>query len=356
VHSGMLLAARLALAAVFATAGIAKLADRTKTRRSLRDFGVPDRLTPPTAIVLPFAELAVAATLFVTSSARSGAAGALMLLGGFTAGIAANLIGGRTPDCHCFGQLHSSPIGVPTLIRNVVLGALGALVLWQGPGTSLAQVGTLSAAGRAGLATALLLGIVVAAEGRLLVLLLRQQGRLLLRLEELERAFGGGADGDRALAADFNLLSVSGTRVSLADLVMAGRPTLLVFTSSGCHPCTALFPEIGLWQRDYGEVLTVAVLARGDAAVNAAMAERHRVARVLIDLEATVARSYRALPSPSGVLVGPDGRFTSTVASGSDPIRALVLRTVDVPHEPAPAPDEVVPPRGPAITLSSTKR
>jgi uncharacterized membrane protein YphA (DoxX/SURF4 family)/peroxiredoxin len=340
------LAARLALAAIFTTAGVAKLADGTRARQTFADFGVPERLTPSAAIVLPLAELAVAATLLLTSSARPGAAGALMLLAVFSAAIAANLLAGRTPECHCFGQLHSSPIGAPSLVRNTVLGALSALVLWQGPGiglgTALAQIGNLSATERAGLATALVLGLVVAAEGWFLRLLLRQQGRLLLRLEVMERAFGTeDAMANRAPAADFNLLSVSGESVSLAELLMEGRPALLVFTSSRCRPCTALFPEIGLWQRDDGEALTVAVLARGDPAVNQAMAAKDRVARVLIDVDGTVARAYGALPTPSGVVVGPDGRLGSVVAAGADPIRGLVVRTVDAHHEVTGRPGEM---------------
>jgi peroxiredoxin len=168
------------------------------------------------------------------------------------------------------------------------------------------------------------------------------QGRLLLRLEVVESSFGEEEGmARRGPAADFTLRSVSGETVSLAELVAEGRPVLLVFTSSGCRPCTALFPEIGRWQREYGEALTVAVLARGDQAVNQAKAAKERLARVLIDVDGTVARAYRALPTPSGVLVGPDGRLRSMVAAGADPIRGLVVRVVDARPEVTGRPAEV---------------
>ena len=361
MHAGVLLVARLALTAVFAAAGAAKVADGARARQAFAEFGLPERLTRSAAIVLPVAELAVAGALLGTSSAQPGAAGALVLLAVFSAVIAVNLVAGRTPDCHCFGQLHSSPIGARSLVRTTVLGALSALVLWQGPGigldTALAQVGSLSAMERFGLVTTLALSVVVAVEGWLLRLLLRQQGRLVLRLEVMERAFVA-EDGLalRAPVTDFNLLSAAGDSVSLAELLVEGLPVLLVFTSSGCRPCTALFPEIGLWQRDYGEALTVAVLARGDAAVNQAMATKHRVARVLTDVDGTVARAYRALPTPSGVLVGPEGRQRSPVASGADPIRGLVVRTVDAHHEVPERPGEVVTRRAAALNSYSTRR
>src|SRR5438128_3963970 len=123
---------RLVLAAVFLVAGMAKLADLAGSRQALRDFGVPASLSSPFGMLLPLAELAVAGALLLSGSAWWGAAGALVLLLLFVAGISYNLAHGRTPDCHCFGQLHSAPAGWPTLIRNLVLSALAGFVFWFG--------------------------------------------------------------------------------------------------------------------------------------------------------------------------------------------------------------------------------
>src|SRR6185436_11798175 len=51
----------------------------------------------------------------------------------FTLAIAFNLMRGRAPDCRCFGQLHSSPVGWGTVVRNLVLAAFAALLVLQGP-------------------------------------------------------------------------------------------------------------------------------------------------------------------------------------------------------------------------------
>src|SRR5215203_5149372 len=128
----VLLFARLLLAAVFIVAGGAKLADREGSRRAVADFGVPAALAAPLGVLLPLAELAVAVALIPTSTAFWGAVGALVLLLLFVAGIGANLARGRKPDCHCFGQLHSSPVGWSTLARNGVLAAIATFVVWQG--------------------------------------------------------------------------------------------------------------------------------------------------------------------------------------------------------------------------------
>jgi uncharacterized membrane protein YphA (DoxX/SURF4 family) len=86
-----LLIARLVLAAVFTLAGVAKLADLKGSRQAIIDFGVPSAIAAPLGLVLPVAELSVAATLLPASTAWWGALGALALLSVFVVGITYNL-------------------------------------------------------------------------------------------------------------------------------------------------------------------------------------------------------------------------------------------------------------------------
>ncbi len=332
------LVARLALFAVFATAGAAKLGDRTGTRQSLADFGLPQRLTAPAAILLPLCELAVAVALLVAPSARAAAVGALVLLAGFSIAIAINLARGRTPDCHCFGRVHSAPIGAGALVRNAVLAALSALVVAQGPGlglrSGLDRLGDLSVAARVGLGAGLVGCLALAAMGWLILQLMHQQGRLLLRIEALEGSPGLGEGlAVGTPAPDFSLTSVAQETVTLRALLAPGRTLLLLFVSPTCGPCNALFPDLRHWQREYASVLRVAVLARGDEAANRSKATGHQLDPVLFDPDAEVARAYRAMPTPSAVLVGADGLVRSPVAAGADAIRGLVVRVVDARDE-----------------------
>jgi uncharacterized membrane protein YphA (DoxX/SURF4 family) len=146
-----LLIARLLLAAVFTLAGVAKLADREGSRQAIVDFGAPSAIAAPLGLLLPLAELVVAATLLPASTAWWGALGALTLLSVFVVGISINLARGRKPDCHCFGQLHSAPAGWKTLARNGALAAVAGFVLWgsyeggAGP-SAFAWLGALSTA------------------------------------------------------------------------------------------------------------------------------------------------------------------------------------------------------------------
>src|SRR5438445_3090165 len=92
-----LLVARLLLASVFALAALAKLTDRAGSRRALIHFGVPAALAPPLAVLLPLAELAVAAALVPVASAWWGTLGAPTLLFLFSPAIRAHLARGRKP-------------------------------------------------------------------------------------------------------------------------------------------------------------------------------------------------------------------------------------------------------------------
>jgi uncharacterized membrane protein YphA (DoxX/SURF4 family) len=188
--SVVMLLARLVLALIFVVAGLAKLADLAGSRQALRDFGVPARLADPFGLLLPLAELAVAVALLLPATAWWGALGALLLLLLFVGGIGYNLARGRTPDCHCFGQLHSAPAGWPTLIRNLVLAALAGIVVIFGRSASSLSVldwlAPLSVSQRIEVLVGVLLLALLIGEGWLLFQVMSQQGRLLLRIEALE--------------------------------------------------------------------------------------------------------------------------------------------------------------------------
>lgn len=57
---------------------------------------------------------------------------ALALLCTFSTVLAFHLSRGHTPDCHCFGNLHTGPIGWRTLGRNLVLAPLATGIVVHG--------------------------------------------------------------------------------------------------------------------------------------------------------------------------------------------------------------------------------
>lgn len=129
-----LLLSRLLLSAVFLLAGVAKLGDAKGAIQALKDFGIPSRLAPPVSLLLLAAEIAVGAALIPTTLDWYGAWGALALFCIFALGIGVAMARGRDPECHCFGKLHSSRVGWPTLTRNGILAALAGWLVLRGPG------------------------------------------------------------------------------------------------------------------------------------------------------------------------------------------------------------------------------
>jgi methylamine dehydrogenase accessory protein MauD len=336
----ILLGARLVLALVFAVAGVAKLMDLAGSRRAIVEFGVPAALARPLGVLLPLAELAIAAALLPTMTAWWGAVGALVLLLVFAAAIGANLARGRKPDCHCFGQLHSAPAGWSTLARNAVLAFPAALVVWQGLEGNVGP----SVVGWAGAlsdvqALGVLAAVLLAAQWWFLFRLLRQNGRLARRLEAVEERLANGGLGLTssengaqqmaglpvgAPAPAFDLPNLEGEAVTLESLSSLGKPILLVFTEPGCGYCEELLPEVRRWQDELADEFTIAVITSDDPEENRAMSNEHGLSRVLLEEDWEVSEAYDVDGTPSAVLVNPDGTIGSSLAEEAEEIEELV--------------------------------
>ena len=345
---GVIVAARLELAVVFAVAGFAKLADLAGSRQALRGFGMPKVLATPLGTLLPLVELIVAGALLTASAAWWGALGALALLIVFVGAITYNLAQGRAPDCHCFGQLHSAPVGWPTLLRNALLGALAAYVVWRGPGQAgpslLGWLGALNFAQVLMLVGGLALVGIVAGLAWLTFNLIQQNGRLLLRIEALEARLGIQPTEDSqskpaaglalgTTAPRFQLSNLAGETVTLEALRNRGKPVVLVFSDAGCGPCTALLPDIARWQREERDTLTIALIIRGAFAAVQAKVDGLGITDVLLQHNREVADAYGVKATPSAQLVLPNGRIGSTMALGGGAIAELVAQALGAPEQ-----------------------
>jgi thiol-disulfide isomerase/thioredoxin/uncharacterized membrane protein YphA (DoxX/SURF4 family) len=334
------LIAQLALAAVFALSGLAKLADLTGSRQALRDFGVPKVLAAPLGLLLPAAEIALAGLLLFNRSAWWGALGAFGLLLVFSAAVAFNLLRGRRPDCRCFGQFGAGPIGWDTLARNGALLGLAGLLVWQGPGLPPLQWSTAVWVG---------LALALGGMGWLLLALWWQQGRLLLRLEALEAAQGRPQEQAPGLlvgspAPAFRLPDLAGRPVGLDELLAPGTPLLLLFTDPRCEPCKALLAQLEPWRREHAGRLSFVIISRGAAADHHA-----EYGRVLLQRDFEVAEAFGVAGTPSAVLVHPDGTVLSPVASGAQAITDLVTASVS---EPAAKPQTLFGRAAPPVRLA----
>jgi thiol-disulfide isomerase/thioredoxin len=347
-------------------AGCAKLADLPGSRRAVVAFGVPDRFAGPVALVVPIAEIAIAIGLVPVASAPVAALGAAFLLACFTVGIANALAHGRAPDCHCFGQVHSAPTSWRTLGRNLALLAMAAFVAiagWDGAGASATHWAThLSAAWLVAIISAVLIIVLVGFEVWFGLQLLAQHGRALRRIDALETSLreirgalglaetavpgslGEGLSGGGlpigSPAPAFELKAAAGGAHSLAGLVSAGPPVMLVFSASGCGPCDELMPRLAVWQREHARRLTIAVIAEGDAERNRAKADEYGLTLMLLQTDREVAEAYEAHGTPIAVMIDTTGSIASPAVAGPDAIETLVAQAtqpaLEVVQVPSP--------------------
>lgn len=364
----LLLVARLVLAGVFLVSGISKFLDIPGSQAAMRSFGVPESMTRVGGVALPIVELVIAVLLIPETTALWGSWLALVLLAVFVVGVAYNLARGRKFDCHCFGQLTSSEIGTPTLVRNVVLAAIAAFIAISGASTGNVGPSVGEVFGDMGAFewVMLVLGVVVllalAGVAWLLVHLLGQNGRLLVRLDRIEAALEDAdielSDEDDedeedeeeeglpygAPAPAFSLSGLYGETMTLDALRAAEKPVLLIFTDPGCGPCNAMMGDVGKWQREHADKLNVVLISRGSLEDNRAKKKQHNLTTVLMQQDNEVADAYLTYGTPTAVLVRPDGTIGSAAAGGADEIRTLVKQAVEG-RVPVPAPRPAAAPR-----------
>jgi thiol-disulfide isomerase/thioredoxin len=239
----------------------------------------------------------------------------------FVAGVARAISQGRTPDCHCFGQIHSEPAGRSTLVRNAVLAAPAILILVGGRGPSLTGgVESLNGTQAALVAVSALAAALAAAAAQLW----REKRGLERDLQVLTgRAKPAGLPRGTS-APEFDLRPVRGIASSLAGLLEEGRPAVLVFVSTSCGPCLQMLPTLGRWQYSLQESLALTAVFSGEAAEIERLAEEHELACALAQEDDEVFRRYELRATPSGVLIRPDGVIAGAAAEGVPAIEALI--------------------------------
>ena len=179
----------------------------------------------------------------------------------------------------------------------------------------------------------------------LLVQVLRQNGRLLLRLEAIEARLGIVATAPAAgLAVDstaptFTVRDLDGGTVTLASLRDNDKPLLLVFSEPGCGACDLLLPDVARWQQEHADRLSTVVISRGTVGQNRNKRAKLDLKTILLQTDREVAEAYHVLGTPSAVLLS-DGKIARPTAVGPDAIRHLVgdVTAVRVRRgDPAPA-------------------
>jgi peroxiredoxin len=199
--------------------------------------------------------------------------------------------------------------------------------------------------------------------------LLRQNGRILLRLDEVEKRLDelefGEEDDDPenrfsnhslakskikrdglkagTPAPDFRLPRLDGRgELSLSDF--CGRRVLLVFSSPQCGPCNALAPELEKFHRakhrtssplpsppaeekesaDSGAPVEVVMITKGEPKENRAKVKEHGLTfPIVLQQQWEISRRYAMFATPVAYLIDEQGVIVHDVAVGVDAIQSL---------------------------------
>ena len=311
---------RFALGVIFGVAGVTKLFDWRRAREAVINFGVPSQFVTVVTFLLPLAELAIAIGLSFSRFARLSALAAFLLLLIFAVMIGINLLRGRAPECHCFGQLYSRPLGWPTLLRNLAFASVAGFIFWRKSVSGDESIA-------AGLTTPAQLAYLVVVLGAVtMALFFSDRKKKIATQQDHDSAPRGLPLGFSAPI--FDLASYEGGRGSLEQLLGFGKPLLLIFTNPNCGPCVSLFEEVGKWQRRYCEQITIAPISQGTIKENFVNISRNSLENVLLQQEREVAEAYQSTVTPTAVLINVEGKIASRVAGGTDEIRKLLNATL----------------------------
>jgi peroxiredoxin len=172
--------------------------------------------------------------------------------------------------------------------------------------------------------------------------LVRQNGRILLRLDAIEQQFGtdaaprAGAKHPEAgglplgtLAPDFELPDLTGVRRKISEF--RGQPALLIFFNPQCGFCTKMAADLAALPTDgVNQQAVPIVVTTGDAEENRKLVESYGIrCPVLLQEEMEIAAQYDVHGTPMGYRIDGTGRIASGLTVGAEPL--LLLATTPTP-------------------------
>ena len=174
--------------------------------------------------------------------------------------------------------------------------------------------------------------LLIAVGGWLGYQLVRQNGRILMRLEAIEeRLSKHGQEAPRkqtglpigTQAPEFELPDLAGARRKLSEF--RGKDLLLVFFSPKCGFCTKMTADLAALPTDGANGRPVPIIVtNGEVDENRTLVEKFGVhGVVLLQEQMQVASLYRAQGTPMGYRIDAEGRIASELAVGAEALLQL---------------------------------
>jgi peroxiredoxin len=161
--------------------------------------------------------------------------------------------------------------------------------------------------------------------------ILKQNGRTLLRVEALEAGAGLPAPisalppapallqapGPGEAAPEVELPDLNGEKVDLKSFL--GKPAFLLFWNPGCGFCQKMLDRVKAWENNGATDLLV--ISTGSVEANRAQGFR---SSVVLDTDFSAGNAFGASGTPSAIKISAEGRVASLVAVGADDVMRLL--------------------------------
>ena len=181
--------------------------------------------------------------------------------------------------------------------------------------------------------------------------LVKQQGRILLRLDQLEQAAKSAGNGPEdpseetepaglPLEAEFpaiRLPDLAGGTVDLEDF--RGRRVLLAHWNFQCGFCESIAPELSRLEASFQKRnVQLVLLSYGDAASNRAQAAEHGLkCSILLMKDGETPGPFQTLGTPAAYLLDERGHVAAPLAVGAERVPALARQAAGLETSPSVA-------------------
>ena len=126
------------------------------------------------------------------------------------------------------------------------------------------------------------------------------------------------------VAPEFRLPRLDGGELSLSEL--RGKPVFLVFSSPSCGPCNALAPRLEKFHRKHPR-LEMVMISKEDPEANREKVNEHGLTfQVVLQKQWEISRDYAMFATPVAYLIDSAGVIAADVAVGEDGVMELAKR------------------------------
>src|SRR5215813_6108840 len=170
--------------------------------------------------------------------------------------------------------------------------------------------------------------------------LIRQNGRILLRLEAIDKRLSPRGDAKPkkehglrigAVAPDFELPDLAGKRHKISEF--RGKDLLVIFFNPKCGFCTKMVDDLAALplEGENGRAVPI-VVTTGDREDNLQLVGRYGIrCPVLLQKEMEVASQFHAQGTPMGYRIDKEGRIASELTIGSEALLKLAEKAPETP-------------------------